>query len=465
MWVFFCHNVPMKTFLLLLLIIACSSHKKTALKFSDKNLYEEALPHWIAAYKEDPKDTEVKEGLKDCQEKVFNERLVKIRNLRLANNHDQAVADLKNLLKAQTEWGLNPDINSSAFQGNEVKSLWVKEKDHLKELATKETRPLKSFYRFKLYEDVFHSRSDRSEVEDVIRPQGLKLCEKLNHDLSSKPYYRVFVKNLCGVFGKKITFKKPVTKKESLLYSSLSLKNLDLKGQGDIEIVAENNMKKAFEASPWYLTEGKKQATFHLIGAFHCNLSEHPIQQTQSYTVEIPYTEYVEVNKTRQIPYTDSLGKTQYRNENYRDQEPRTRYRKEPRSFNYTANKKEQTCLLELNGDFELDAKKTGYLFLREESESVIMHDLHMPAIGLTPAREDVKTPVFHFLAMTDLASTQFTENLKQAWIQRYCSQETPENVIRCTHVDKFPSTFVNNWFTREFGVTYPEAKMSLGEF
>lgn len=465
MWVFFCHNVPMKILFLLLFVLACSSHKKTAMKLSDKNHYEEALPHWIAAFKDDPKDEEVRDGLKDCQEKVFNERLVKIRNLRLANNHDQAVADLKNLMKTQTEWGLSTDINSSTFQGNEVKSLWVKEKDILKETADKNFKPLKAYHRFKLYEDVFHSRTDRHEVEAFIKVPGLKLCGQLNKDLSPRPYYRTFVKNLCGVFGKKITFKKPVIKKEQFLYSVLQLKNLDLKGEGDIEVVAENKMKKAFELSPWYSEKGLKKGVFLLTGSFGCTHNQYPIQQQKDYTVEIPYTAYVEVNKTRRVPYTDYAGKTQYQTEGYVEQEPRTRYRTEPRSFAYTATKKDQKCLLELNGDFEFDGKKTGYLFLREEAESVVMHDISMPNIGLYPATEDVHTPVHNFMALTDLASTEFEQNLNQAWISRFCKDENPENIIRCTNVKNFPTVYVNNWFTKEFGVTYPEAKFSLGEF
>jgi arsenate reductase-like glutaredoxin family protein len=455
----------MKTILLLFLLCACSSHLKTARELTDKSLYEEALPHWIAAFKDDPKDSEIKEGLKDCQEKIFNERLVKIRNLRMAKNHDTAVTELKNLLKTQAEWGLNPDVNSSVFQGNEVKYLWITEKEVLKDAAVKENKPLKAEYRLKHFEDVFNAMGDRKDIEALIHKVGLKECMSLNHDLSDKPYYRLFVRNHCQLFGKKITFKKPLVKKEDVLYSSMNFKGLDLKAEGDMEIIVENKMKKTFESSPWFLTGGKKQGAIQVVGSYGCRKEAHPINQVHSYDVEIPYTAYVSVSKSRQVPYTDSLNQTRYRSENYTEQEPRTKYRTETRTYDYIATKKTQECSLNLKGATLLEGKNVSYQFLKEGSESVIMHDYSMPEINLAPQTRDLKTPGENFEGMVDLASEELGKNLKEFWIQKYCSQANAENVIRCGHVPDYPATFVNNWFSKEFGVTYPEAQAIMENF
>ena len=89
--------------LALFLLTSCATNKKAAIQLSEQGLHEAALEKWLAAYKDDADDIEVQVGLRICQEKVVNDRLVHIRDLRLAQNDEEAILNLKKLVDSQLE--------------------------------------------------------------------------------------------------------------------------------------------------------------------------------------------------------------------------------------------------------------------------------------------------------------------------------------------------------------------------
>ena len=145
--------------LALFLLASCATNKKAAIQLSEQGLHEAALEKWLAAYKDDADDVEVQVGLRICQEKVVNDRLIHIRDLRFAQNHEEAILNLKKLIDSQSTWQLKLDFNTSTFQGKEVEALWSPERSKLIKFAN-EGKPLAAEMRNRRISHIFKAMPD-----------------------------------------------------------------------------------------------------------------------------------------------------------------------------------------------------------------------------------------------------------------------------------------------------------------
>ena len=156
---------------LLLLLVACSSHKKAAIKLTEEGLHEAALEQWVLAYQKDKDDPEVLAGLRICQEKVSNDRLVRIRDLRNANDDEKALEELQSLMGLQSKHGIQLDFNSSTFQGRETALLWKHQKSQVLNLASQK-KPLAAEVRYRKYANVFQSLPEYASLKTAIDQAG-----------------------------------------------------------------------------------------------------------------------------------------------------------------------------------------------------------------------------------------------------------------------------------------------------
>lgn len=452
---------------LLLLLFACSSHKKAATKLTEEGLHEAALEQWVLAFKDDPKDLDVQVGLRMCQEKVSNERLIRIRDLRLAKDDENALFELQNLLALQSKHGIQLDFNSSTFQGRETTLLWKHQKTRVLNL-TSQKKPLAAEVRYRQYANVFQSMPEYATLKTTIDQTGVLQCKTLRKGLKGKPFYRSFVTQYCQFFDPNRVVKPTAETISSTLFSHV---NIEIKLDGaddDMTTKLFKALSDGFQSSAWYHPEAQKTVNIGVNGRYKWNKEAYTISQSHSYTVEIPYTAYESVRKTRQIPYEASengVKFTKYKEETYYESEPVTRYREETRIHDYRATKKNIDFEIVLNGRVLIEQLKQPFSFTKEESESKILHDVNLPEIGLKPKTVDVTTPIAKFEYYSLLAGGDLKIELDSLWVKQFCSNPLEENVVRCRRAPSYPEAFVDTWFLNNFGVSAREMEGLIGNF
>ncbi len=460
---------------LILTLVSCATHKKAAIKLTEEGLHEAALEQWVLAYQNDSKDPEVQLGLRISQEKVSNERLIRIRDLRLAKDDEQAINELQSLMGLQNKHGIQMDFNSSTFQGKETFILWKHHKSQVINL-TSQMKPLAAEQRYRKYANVFQSLPEYPTLKTTIDQTGINQCKTLRKGLKGKPFYRSYVTQYCKFFDPNRET-KPF--KETISSALFATPKVSVKIEGsddDMSSKMNKAMSESFEASAWYHPEAKKTTNIEISGRYKSDKTSRDVAQSHSYTVEIPYTAYESVIKTKEVPYESSeyqcfSGKcetvpvTKYRTETYFENEPVTRYRTETRVHKFTAKKNSIDFEIVLNGKLAFEKLKHSFSFVKEESESKILHDENLPQIGLQPQTEDVTKPIARFEYYSLLAGGDLRLDLDALWVKQFCSTPTEENVIKCRRAPSYPETFVDTWFLNNYGVSSKDAESLIGRY
>lgn len=473
--------------LILLNLWSCASSKKYAIQLSQKGLHEAAIPKWIEALKENPEDIEAQVGFKISQETVVNDRLVRIRDLRSAKDYPAALIELRALVETQNNWGIKLDFNTSSFQGNEAKYLWVYQKVNISNLIKAE-KPLAAESENRRFSSIFSSMSDFTETKENISKAGFKKCQMLHKNLEQKPFYGSFVGQFCRFFNPGRNISNLPTSLPSVLFSSTKVV-VEIKGiDDDMSAAITNFFNKEFSDTPWFHSESKKLINIKVTGKYVWIPKSQSIHQAHDYTVSIPYTAYVPVMKTRQEPYQaneyrcvynayagnicGNVSVTRYKTDYYWENEPVTKYREEARVHNYIASKKSQDLILLLKGNYVIDGQVTPFSFSKHETEEKIVHDMNLPEIGLYPTTSDVSSPVEKFKNYSELASIDLKRDMNSLWIKKFCVlpkdrniASIAENVVRCRRIKDHPADFVDKWFNNNYGISSTEAENIIGAF
>jgi hypothetical protein len=462
---------------LLLLLVACSSHKKAAIKLTEEGLHEAALEQWVLAYQKDKDDPEVLAGLRICQEKVSNDRLVRIRDLRNANDDEKALEELQSLMGLQSKHGIQLDFNSSTFQGRETALLWKHQKSQVLNLVAVK-KPLAAEVRYRKFANVFQSLPDYAALKTSVDQAGVLQCKSLRKGLKGKPFYRSFVSQYCKFFEPNRELKPSADTISSVLFANPVV---TAKIEGSDEDMSSKMVKalsEGFEASAWYHPEAKKTVSLNVGGRYKWNKRSEIIAQSHDYTVEVPYTAYEQVAKTKEVPYSDSeyqcepnrtdcryVTVTKYKTETYYESEPVTRYREETRVHHYKATKRNMDFEIVLSGNVAIDKLKHPFAFMKEETENKILHDENLPGIGLKPKTEDVTSPIAKFEYYSLLSGGDLRLELDALWIKQFCATPSDENVIKCRRAPSYPEAFVDTWFLNNFGVSSKDTEALIGKF
>lgn len=471
---------------LLLFLAACASNKKAAIKLTEEGLHEAALEQWVLAYKDDPKDLEVQVGLRMCQEKVSNERLIRIRDLRNAKEDEQALVEMQSLIALQTQHGIRLDYNSSTFQGRETQLLSRYNNAQILNLATS-GKPLAAELRYRKYENVFQSLAEFKNLKARIISSGILQCKNLRKDIKGKPFFRSFVTQYCKFFVPDQLIKTTKTSIANVLYANpvveTSVEGID----PEMTAAMEKALKDGFEASPWFHPEAKKSLTMKVSGRYKWHRRSEVIPQAHSYDVEIPYTAYESVKKEREVPYESmeyscdyGAGKsecknrpvTRYKTQTYYESEPVTKYRTETRVYKYEATKRTLDLEMALQGKILIEKSTNPFSFSRNETETAILHDINMLEINLKPRTTDVSDPKNVFQNYSTLAAIEARAELERVWIKNFCSlpqdralSSVGENVTKCRRAPNYPFAFVDTWFENSFGVNSASAESIIGKF
>ena len=462
----------MKYLLLLALLVACASAKKEAIKLTEKGHHEEALLKWVEAFKNDPKDEEVIEGLRVCQETVLNDRLVKVRDLRLARDEENALKKLKSVVEFQKSYNIKLDFNSSSFQGKETQSLWPYQKMKITEFIAQK-KPIAAELRQVTYEDVFQSMEESKTLAVKTKELGSGQCRILLKSSKGFAFYRSFAGQFCQHYD-------PQHSKVSAPIAAELYKNSEFKTEiknvnSEMAALLENKLEKKFAESPWFHTDANRQAKTTILGEFDVSKQLSDVELTHSYDEKVPYTEYSTVKRNRSVPYTKYVGTnavTDYRTESYEEQVAKTKYRNVTRLYKYPAKKFVQEFALQTKGSVKFAEADAPLAFSMRDTETWFNHNEDIPQIGLSPARGTGTSALNKFGAWSEMYSLTYLGDLNLAWKNKFCKAPANrtqlsmgEAAVKCHRLNEYPKDFVDPWFKDNFSVTSEEAEQIIGNF
>ncbi len=448
----------MKYLFLLLLVVACSSAKKDAQELSDKGQYEQAVLKWLEAYKKDPNDEEVINGLKEAQDHVVNDRLVRVRNLRNTKNYLEALTELKQLVEIETAWAYKLDFNSANFQGQETTTLWQYQKERLSFLIQKK-QPLAAAFYFEDYKHVFsHIKAEELKTElSKIKSAGKAPCQELLQASEAQPYSRSFANQFCSYFSPR---KSLSVNYKPFLYSGLD-GSYQINGiNNELMGILSNEAYRALTETPWFLAGGSRKLDLNTTGKYEWKSTSEIVPLVHSYIVQAPYTVW---EKVKRETIVNGVKKDYYDNIKV------TKYRKETHTYPYYGTKKSQKFTIFVNGK----SPYGQFNFSKEDQEEVIIHNTSIPEIGLAPKTADLNPQTEQFKIYSTQVAEKFKESLMSGWENTFCvmpenrsSFAISENALKCRKI-KTPKaiSFANNWFENNYGISNEAAEKVLGDF
>ena len=500
-------------FFVILTVSGCSLQYRKAKKFLQNGEYIAAEQAYKNILEKSPKDPEALEGLHSARENIIDKRLLEIRYMRLAGNHDEALSAFRDLFKDEADWDLYPRGAVFFTQQEELKYA-LSHVTQIVDTRLAEKHPVLARQYFDGYKDIFwqgKTLDSAKSLDKKIIDSGNVSCLDFVGNVSDKtPYFAGFVRRYCSYWGSPTTSSTTISNRtaETELYGVVSLK-LDSEDLPD-EIKAEWNsgFQAVLENSPFYGPGVKHELPVQLTARFKDLRNEVPVSLTQEYTTQEPYTAYVPVLKTKQVPYNttelqmkwrsvpysttkyeynyytgryESVPVTEYRNDSYLESVPVVKYRTEfyteteavtkyktvPHAYSYAGTVYRQNLILLAEGAANVGKKKLPLVVNKQETNKGVSHHENIPDIGLTPKLIHYLNPVDWIKTNSRELSPMLQEKLDALWSELYCHSpqtgdsvgQSGELVYKCARSEKGRALeFVNQWSIANLGLPYEEA-------
>ena len=230
--------MKLKSLVFIVLVVtftACSSLKKQAKENYEKGNYEQSYRLYKQAHEKDKKDSEIKAGLKKALKAYLNQKLVGLRNIKNKKSVDyilQEIAAIEFLQKENKEY---LDYNSQQFYGNELKksrSIIIKKWDQ-----TLDEKNVLKYYIQQYHYSFLNLKKDQAgkELLAKIKKIGVSSCNSKIKSSERDYFINNFLVKYCGVFGRKVKFKRktPVGLVKNLTFDS----NVNVKSSQKKDII------------------------------------------------------------------------------------------------------------------------------------------------------------------------------------------------------------------------------------
>jgi hypothetical protein len=440
----------------------------------------------------------------------MDRRLIEVRLARLAGSNEKALDMLLEAVNREGQWKTEPGGKVAFTQNEEIGyGMGFAEKTAAEAAARKV--PLRGEYFLLKYRKLFEGGEVARRFEAArshTKVAGKLSCQSLLPsappaaaggkkkkgapdpvaELATRhPYYYLFARSYCDYWGVATPEPPAVAEKFHEGYtgriqvSALGVTNL----QADLRVFIADGARAAFERTAWYDAGGTQSLDVNVGGGYTYADSRQPQSLKHVYTESVPYTEYVEVRKSKEVPYTategvfDPVSKltkphevTRYRTEYYNTSEPQTRYRDVQRTFHYQGFQHDRKLTLALSSQVALE-KHPLQLELSEVSRTGgIEHDENQPSIGLRPEHPALEDPPGWLRTQSNRFVAQFEQKLANLWRETYCAGTGNEDlavsgdsVQKCLRqrLAETPS-FADAWYQKNLGVSVREALSVLGD-
>jgi hypothetical protein len=479
------------SFLVLVLLLGCSSLNMKAKELYEAKAYEDALAVYEEILQSSPQDTEATIGRIKCRNMVIDSKLLEIRRSRLGENEQNSLDMLLTLVQQENEWNTFPSGPVAYTQDEESREALQYITSKVNE-TLRQNFPLKGNIWLTKYKVIFQGflLKKYDDLAAHVKDSGRDKCHRLlTGATNTRPYYSQFVQKFCSFFGEESRDIAHFSDdRYSELYGKVIVQAKITGAPGEIIPPFQDAIAEAFTHTPWFDAKGISELKVTLVGKFERTVRQNPEVRVHEYTVQIPYTAYVKKIRSRQVPYTTNqyqcaynyqVGQvcgnvqvTSYQTQFYSEMEPETRYRDEPRSQTYAGTNYYQFLGMFLKGKVQL-GKTSHDISLTEKSEdSGFEHNVDMPDIGLTPQTANLPDPLEWIKQQAGHVGDKVRTKVSAIWGDQYCEMpagkasvaQQGDQVHRCLRLNSSTvPPFVDNWYKNNFGIDINQADQLLG--
>jgi len=398
---------------ILLSVVSCSSLKKDAEYLLENKRYREARALLLEAIPKDD-DPELLVLKKEADDGLLKELLISMRNRNVEHRYSEAMNIAHQIRKIRSEGDAHENIHGSLLEKKEVTRTYPYFSSQMN-LLFKEKHPLKAkkylLDHGVLYENIYGLRI--SQLRLKIESVGKEKCEQLyQKSKADSLYYKQFINSYCSLFKSDKLHRLP--KADPQLFSKIVVTGKIKKGPISDRAMDEikANIRSSFKESVWYSSHSPNTAYVNLDGEFTFKEEKTEKIKVHEYSVQIPYTGYETVTKTRQESYLDFVYQcspkdttssypcnqnssgdpkcscigsqiTRFRDVNYNEQVPVTKYREEIRTYNYPSQNINFKGLISLKGRLRIGRFSVPIHFYDDTSENWFYSKVSRPKIGL----------------------------------------------------------------------------------
>lgn len=472
-------------------LVGCSSLHKEAKQAFEAGNYEAAMKAYDTLVKQDDKDDDAIIGLQKTREKLVDIGLLRVRKIRLRGKTTQSTDTLLDLVRQENEWKFFPKDRVMFTQEEETKEAFGIV-SRMVDDALRKGQPLRASFFLRHYEPIFQGQLLQlyERKKATVAKKGESSCTELaSKNLDKKPFLAGFLKKYCAHWG---VAHRSIAKSEDARAESLYRDiGLDIAIDGipkDALSDFREDISWGLRQTPWYDPAAKNILRLNLRGNFQNQHLKRAVPQEHHYTISVPYTEYVTVQRSRQVPVTRyrqqctytyggyqscyNVAYTDYETQYYSSVEPRIAYRQVPQVQPYMGYAHAQRLNISVNGSAVLSGKMLPFRMSEVQQEESFSHDTDMPNIGLYPEEAELEDPLMFVKYQARDLGKKLESSLKSEWKTRYCGSLSAkslsfmdgDSVIRClkiTVVD--PPSAVHKWFSINFGVTTKQVDYLLG--
>ena len=421
--------------ILAVVLTHCASMKKRGAEALQAGEYDKAAEYFEKAVNEDSQDIEAAAGLRQARAQVLSQKLITVRNARLASNLDAAVEQLAWIVKKEREWGIQPGGKASFTQEEEVELLtrfFISRVD----AEIKAEFPLRSQRLLKLLGGVFPPKTTTPLRARVLNA-GKASCAKMKAELADEqPWFAQFVSEYCGYWGESVKLSTATrTALNGELYGSLQLSNRPDGLSPEVYAGLTQKLQKAFHALPWFEAGGAKSAQGSFKGNLSVERSKSGVVLVKNYFEPEQYVEQVMVTKTRTVSYTESVSQydsttksfqwqqvPRTRQETYTETEPQQKTRQVERAYRYPAWKHAQNIALFVDADFKIGGQLFNVAVSDKDASEGIEHDENQPKYGLQAQSPHLPEPNQWSSEKLKALVDGFTKRGSELWDEAYCS-------------------------------------------
>lgn len=405
-----------------LCVSACSTLSKQAKEQLANKNYDEALVLYDRLVAEKPNEGEALEGQRKSREGVIDKNLIRVRLARIGQNYQESLDLLRSIVLKEREWNLYPS-GAVAFtqleETNEAKKIINQELYSI----LKEKKPLKVLYWVERYKLLFDEKFQvyLSNFKNSATQEGQIQCKAWTKTTNADaPFWSQFVKRFCTTMG----LEQKIPTYDKKLYAKAELKLDKPTLPITLQQMIAADLSKAFKSTGWFDIASPRNMNLTLTSSYMFNESRSPQGQTHSYTVSVPFTEYVEREKV------DAQGnKTKV-------SEPVTRYRDEQRFYNFVGTSVHQKVQFQTSLKSDVN-HLTPINFNFDKTVQDFVHSENMPSIRLYPQPAiNTKPEAFWLTQISAEYAAEFKKSIVTDFKSAFCNTLS-ESMVTNTLTDK----------------------------
>lgn len=474
-------KTTIRLFFVTLILAGCTSMVERGDKQYEAGDYNAAAATYERALRFHPNDAQAQENLRKARQKIIEQQLIEVRQLRMSDNYADSQGKLKRLINQENSWQLAPAGAAFSAQSEEMEYFfkWLSEQTARNESAEKymNAKLLLQENEFVFAKSTFSGSYQR--LVSRVDTGGGRHCRKIKSIVGGH-FSNEFWQHYCVFWGQ--TANSNSSKNIPNGFGSVTFKG-KINGLPE-EVLASfsETLMNGLRSSPLYQADGKALAV-ELSGIFEKNYVESKNVGIHSYDEDVPYQEMVQVSYQESEPFLNTrvvtdpvtgLNRTEtftdYRSVTKYRQEAVTKYRKEARTLPFV--KTDYTADFNLNGamNFSLDGGTFSIPLSGQYHRVDYYSEISNERIGLHARPFDVPTQANWLKSTIAPVSTNVSQQVKSAWENKYCNFKNSggkstqaEGILKCAAGGGKELELVNNWSMEMFNLPYTKVSQVIG--